>query len=403
MALGIRAALLAGEMKSLPKRMLISSVAVLLLLLGLNLWLWPNQSLQRSATSFGIMRDGYKAAFDLLSEMHFPVTRSFRRPKLTPTTQTVWFIAPSFLDTDRASAHDAADEVVEWVSRGGTAVVFGEPDSDWETLGLSRELEKGKEKDADRTLIEGDISPMPRWLDTPELLHFTASNVKDATAHPHDGVRLTANGKPFALEVAAGKGGGRLIAIADGRFLHNEHLADADASLVVVDLVRKFGTPAFDEHSHGLAPPSSLTLAILDSRAILPLIIGLMVALLWTFSQRVWPPRSRDEDAELPAPSIASFVESLSILYSRAGDPAAVFRAYRAGFLRRLRRQVGVRADYPEDLLLARIARDRSVPRETRHWLLENEMPTDQRHLVIAVRAIESYPKLGHMRHENRA
>src|ERR1035441_10416662 len=90
MALGVRAALLAGEMNSVSKRILVSSGAVLLLLLGLNIWLWPNQALQQSPTSFGVMRDGYKAAFDLLSEMHFPVTRSYRRPKLTPTDQTVW-------------------------------------------------------------------------------------------------------------------------------------------------------------------------------------------------------------------------------------------------------------------------------------------------------------------------
>jgi hypothetical protein len=206
---------------------------------------------------------------------------------------------------------------------------------------------------------------------------------------------LTADGNPFVLEVAVGKHNGRLIAIADDRFLRNEHLADGDASLVLMDLVRAFGTPVFDEHSHGLAPPSSLTIAILDSRAILPLIIGLLVAMLWTFSQRVWPRRSLEEDSDLPAPSITSFVESLSILYSRAGDPAAVFRAYRAGFLRRLRRQLGVRADYPEDLLLERVARDRSLPDETRHWLLGGDAPADQRHLVIAVRALESYPKVG--------
>ena len=150
---------------------------------------------------------------------------------------------------------------------------------------------------------------------------------------------MTADGKPFALEVAVGKHGGRIIAIADDNFLRNEHLADADASLVLVDLVRAFGPPAFDEHSHGLAPPASLTLAILDSRAIMPIVIGLILALLWMLSQRSWPRRSLEDDLEMPAPSIASFVESLSILYSRAADPAAVFRAYRAGFLRRLRRQ----------------------------------------------------------------
>ena len=36
-------------MNSIPKRILISSGAVVSLLLALNLWLWPNQALQQFA------------------------------------------------------------------------------------------------------------------------------------------------------------------------------------------------------------------------------------------------------------------------------------------------------------------------------------------------------------------
>jgi hypothetical protein len=387
----------------MPKRILLSIAAVLLILLGLNLWLAPDDALQHSPTSFGVMRDGYKAAFDLLSEAHFPVRRSFRRPKMTPTDQTLWFVSPSFLVPDKPGAHEDAHEVVEWAARGGTAVIFGEAGSDWKTLGLARDVETVREKDKDRTLIKGELGPIPRWLDTPPLFHFTALNTKDAAAHSHERVLLTADGKPFALEMTVGDHRGRLVAIADGIFLRNEYFADADASLVLVDLARAFGTPVFDEHSHGLSPPSSLTLAILDSRAILPLAIALLAAALWIFSLRLWPRRALDEESELPAPSISSFVESLSILYARAGDPAAVFRAYRAGFLRRLRRQVGLRTDYPEDLLLQRVARDPSLPADTRHWLVDSNAPADQRHLVIAVRALESFPKARQQRHEERA
>jgi hypothetical protein len=383
-------------MNPVQKRILISSGAVLLLLLGLNLSLWPNQRLQVSPTSFGIMHDGYKAAFDLLTEMHIPVTRSYRSPSRTPTNQTMWFLAPSFLDADKPHAHDDAHAVVEWASRGGTAVIFGAPWSDWKTIGLMRETAKAEQKDQDLILIKGDLVRQPRWLATPELLHFTEAKGKASEAQSREQVRLTADGKPFALEIDVGKHHGHIIAIADDQFLLNEHLADADASLVLVDLVRKFGTPGFDERSHGLAPPVSLTLAVLDSRAILPLIIGLIAATLWISSLRIWPRRSLDADSGMPAPSIASFVDSLAILYSRAGDPAAVFRAYRAGFLRRLRREVGVRGDYPEKLLLERIARDRSLSEESRHWLLGNGAPIDQRHLVIAVRAIESFPGTKH-------
>ena len=158
-------------MNSVPKRLLISSGVGLLLLLGINLWLWPNQGLQLSPTSFGIMRYGYKAAFDLLTEMHLPVTRSYRRPNLTPTSQTVWYVSPSFLEADKPSAKEAADEVMEWATRGGTAMIFGDSSSDWTPIGLDREVEKIQDKDDKdeaRVLIKGDLLPQPRWLETPQ-------------------------------------------------------------------------------------------------------------------------------------------------------------------------------------------------------------------------------------------
>ena len=181
----------------------------------------------------------------------------------------MWFVAPSFLDADKPSAHDDAHEVVEWASRGGTAVIFGEPGSNWKVLGLMREASRARTM-RDGRFIKGDLRPR-RDGSMCRTCFTSPHRGKRRGRLIHERVRLTADGKPFALEMVVGKNGGRIIAIADDNFLRNEHLADADASLVVVDLVHEFGAPVFDEHSHGLAPPSSLTFAILDSRAILPI------------------------------------------------------------------------------------------------------------------------------------
>ena len=382
-------------MNRIPKGAIVSTVSLLVLLIGLNLWLWPDTRLQQSATSFGIMRNGYKAVFDLLSELKFPVTRSYRRPSLLDENQTMWFVAPSFLQDERPTAGSISGEVVNWAARGGTAVLFGSDDSDWAMFGIHREVEKEKgDADESRILMQGNLAPRPRWLAIAELNHFAAAENQDQQ-QSHERVAVTANGKAFAIEIPVGKKGGRIIAVADNSFLRNENLAEADASLLVVDLVRAYGVPTFDEYAHGLAPPSSLTLAILSSRAMLSLTLGLLTAVLWMWSQRAWPRIIVIDEPELPAPSIVSFVESLAILYSRAEDPGTVFGAYRAGFLRRLRKQLGLRADYPEGLLLERIGRDRSLPEETRHWLLARDAPADQRHLVAAIRAVESYPRPG--------
>ncbi len=58
--------------------------------------------------------------------------------------------------------------MVQWASRGGTAVIFGDPASNWKVLGLTREVEKAEDKgdsDEDRILIRSDIAAMPRWLE----------------------------------------------------------------------------------------------------------------------------------------------------------------------------------------------------------------------------------------------
>ncbi|MGH7933910.1 MAG: DUF4350 domain-containing protein [Candidatus Binataceae bacterium] len=366
------------------RRTLISAAAVVVLMLaGVNLWFRPNLELQQSETSFGVGQNGYKAAHDLLLELGFPVIRSYVRPSRLSMKRPLWFVSPSFLEPGKHGADDDAHEFLRWVSAGGTAVVFGGPGADWKRLGLARETSASSGK---LVVVEGDFTPVARQVAFSGLLYFKAAGDKAR-------VRLRADGAAFALERAVGAG--RLITIADDRFLRNADLGDGDNSLIVVDLVRALGAPGFDEHSHGLAAPVSIIAALAGSRAILPILVAFLAALLWIGEQHSWPRRNLADEPEGPEPSIATFVESLGVLYSRAGDPAAVFRAYRGGFLRRLRRQMSPRADLPTELLVERLAHDRSLSAETRRWLVEGDEPKNHSELVIAVRAIESYPRIG--------
>jgi hypothetical protein len=356
--------------------------AVLVVLLGINLWLWPNWDLEHSATSFGVAREGYKAAYDLLSELGLPVSRSYLPVNRVARNRPLWLVSPSFLDPEQKGPdHDPdAHELLKWIGSGGTAVVFGEPDSAWKTLGISPKTSEGGET----SVITGDFAPAPRELKVAGLLYFSGGVGRARVA-------LRSSKAPFAVDVPVGAG--RLIAVADGRFLHNINLGHADASVLVYDLARALGAPAFDERCHGLAAPVSLTALIAHSRAILPLGLGLLAALLWIGEQRKWPRRTLAEPSDGPQPSIASFVESLGVLYSRANDPQSVFLAYRSGFVRRLGRQLSPRADLPDNRVIERLARDHSLSSETRRWLVDGAAPRDEKELVIAVRAIESYPK----------
>jgi hypothetical protein len=370
-------------MNTLSRRGLISAGVVLAILTGVNLWMRPDFELQPSPTSFGAGPDGYKAAFDLASELSVPVMRSYVSPKQQPLNRQIWMVSPSLLGTDSAGGDTDAHQLLEWVRSGGTAVVFGGTGNRWKRLEINADTVAGTK----HTMISGDFAPVVRRLSVSGLLHFEAAG-RNAR------VRLRADNDPFALERKIGKG--RLIAIADDRFLRNVNLGNADNSLLFMDLIRRFDAPAFDEHCHGMVGNVSLVRVVATSRAILPLCAGFILAVAWIFAQRSWPRRMLGGDPEGPQPSLVSFVESLGVLYSRASDPQAAFRAYRSGFLRRLRRQMLSFGEVDKEILLKRIASDRALSDESRRWLLMDTAPKSDAELVDAVRALESYPEKGH-------
>jgi hypothetical protein len=369
-------------MNTIPFRTLVAAAMVLLVLSVANFWFWPDSSLQRSTTSFGTAANGYKAAFDLANELGFRPTRLYTRPGRY-TDGVLWLIAPSFLDSDADAAKKNADELLDWVRRGGTAIVLGGPGGDWKRLGLEVDVASASTHAA----VTGDLMPTGRRISAPSLLHF-------ASIGENTRVRLRSDGEPFALERTVDKG--RLIAVADHRFLINQNLADTDNSLILVDLIRAFGSPIFDERCHGILTRASLIATVGDSLALLPIILGGVLGLLWIWTQHTWPRRRIDDDTAATNPSIAAFVDSLGILYSRGSDPVAAFVAYRSGFLRRLRHRSSSLGELNEEQLCDRIEHNQVLSAETRRWLISGALPKTEAELLCAVRALESCPPIKH-------
>ena len=355
----------------------------MLLLFCLNVWMQRNSSIDHSNTSFGVGNDGYKAAYELMSDLNIRVTRSYTRPNRVPHNRPLWFIVPDFLSAGEEASKADTSDLMKWIRAGGTAVVMGDLNSDWKRLEIDAPVSAG----AKASVIQGDFAAHPRKIPISGLAYFDKAADKGQ-------VRLTAGGKAFAIDLKIGSG--RLIAIADGRFVLNSNLDKADASLLLVDLARALGAPDFDEHYHGLAAPVSSLALLAHPRLLAVLAMALMTALLWIGEQHSWPPRQLRDHEHGPSPSIDSFVESLGVLYSRANDPRAAFRAYRASFLRRARRQVSPRIDVPESAMIARLIRDRSLSDEARRWIVGDESPSNETELVHAVCALESCPSLIH-------
>ncbi|MGB0062774.1 DUF4350 domain-containing protein [Candidatus Binatus sp.] len=367
-------------MLSIPRRVLYLILALMLVLLGINVWIERSKSLDNSETSLGVGVDGYKAAYDLLHELHFPAGRSYVRPVHVPHDHVLWMVMPDFLNPEARLTDADVNDLKEWIKAGGVAVVMGDVASQWDRLGLDATAKAGETT----SLIKGDFATGGLTIPIENLAYFKSAE-KDAR------VRLNSDGRPFALEKKMG--GGKLIAIADGQFIFNSNLDKADASVLLVDLVREIGTPDFDEYSHGLVASESAFALFSNPQLLILLAIASITALLWIAQQHSFPARGlRDE--QCPAPSLDSFVDSLGVLYSRSNDPIAAFNAYRASFLRRARRQLSPKIELSEQSAIDRLARDRSLSEEDRAWLQGNKSPTNEAELVRAVRALESCPGL---------
>jgi len=359
----------------------LSVVAVcvaLFLLTAANIWLAPDFEREESATSFGVESGGYKAAFDLLSELGFAVSRGYEPPSRLPKDRPVWFIEPGFLEpADEQGEKDVAD-LRKWVHSGGTAVVFGGARSAWKRFGIDERCTIEKVE-----TITGPLAPAPRQVPSfHPCFPPPAANQRV----------LLRGGPPLALEIA--EGSGTLVLVSDSAFLRNVNLTQSDSSVLLVDFVRSLGVPVFDERSHGFAPPVSFFGLLVRSRAVWTVAFALAALVCWIGERRLWPRRTLSDETDGPVPSVTTFVESLGTIYSRVSDHASVFRAYRSGFLRRLKRQMSARQrEMPDDLLLARLKADPALSPDARRWLVDGASPNSQSDLLGAVRAIESFSR----------
>jgi hypothetical protein len=102
-------------MIGLSRRALILAGVVVVVLTCVNLWLQPNFELQFSPTSFGAGPSGYKAAFDLATELGLPVTRSYINPKQQSPARQLWMVSPSLLEKESSGGEADARDLLQWI------------------------------------------------------------------------------------------------------------------------------------------------------------------------------------------------------------------------------------------------------------------------------------------------
>jgi hypothetical protein len=215
---------------------------------------------------------------------------------------------------------------------------------------------------SERVTIAGPLARAPRVLELRAPVAFLAETDWSAAASAAGWeVAATQNGSPWALERALGAG--RLVVVADGSFLENRYLDQADAAPLALDLALALGAPWIDERQHGLVP-SRDTLAYLAGSPAAYAFAGLfLAALVFAWYGAAEPPR-RVAELDADAPTLATYVGSLAGLYAATGDPARVLERYREVSARRLRRGLGLPPDTSLAALVDRLGRRRRLAPE---------------------------------------
>lgn len=313
--------------------------------------------------------------------------RRFRRETVTPAVRDL-----------------AGAALADWIEAGGTAVVF---------LGVSPGS-LGELRVADVAVPERDplVLPEASGLPSPEhdplgtagipgkpaqiqlrgsLLPASRTVALDrpvAFAETGDGWTAVAwaNGQPFALERRLGEG--RLVVVADARFLSNRLLPRADAAPLALDFVRAYGVPRIDERSHGFSASRGVITTLAASPAAFCFaglgLCGMVFA--WLGGSL---PRRSVGDAALPAPTLEGYVNAMADYYGATREYSRVLERYRDLSGRRLRRALALPPDAPLERVVERAARSRRADPEEIELLARGAPARDHGALVQAARKLD--------------
>lgn len=332
-------------------------------------------------TTYGTGPWGFRAAFDLVTELGHPIRRHEAPIDGLAADDTAWWLAPAGICAGRIPERAGWDGGA-WVLGGGTAVVWL-PEPSPTAGGCAIAGLAVPARSLGRATDPQDATPdVPSREPGGEGLALF-NDVDDwSTVAQH-------KGRPVVLEHPLGAG--RVVLVADARPIRNMDLDHADSAPLLMDLVERYGTPAVVE-----APPlplaqtsRSVSRYLARSPAAIP-IAGLVVTgLLLAWRGTLVPARTLD-DGELAPPTLRQFVDGLARLYAGTHDHARMLVRYRQLAAGRLRRHLRLPMHASIDAIVGRIGRTRTLSDDPRALLdgpLRVATPEDLR---AAVRRLDA-------------
>lgn len=283
------------------------TVAAVLVAINIALSFVPGPS-GPAGSSYATSRGGLAAWAELLGDYGYEVERLRKRPDRTELDPRMTVVVA---DPDTLTRGEA-DALAAFVERGGRLVAAAGDEPRWmDRLVPSRPLWTD---DAPERWSASAAAPDTREVETVE------SSGDGGWLPGGSGEPLVDAGSGGALVVAANRGRGRVLLVADASPLENRLLDRADNAALALALAGDRQRPVrFAEAVHGYG--ESRGLGALPGRWRLAL-LGLALAIaLWMLARvrRIGPP---DSEPEAPAPPRREFVDAMALTLERTGDPA---------------------------------------------------------------------------------
>ena len=293
----------------------VGSLAVLLFLAAYGLVaLEPREISQQHErrTTYSAAAGGYKALYLWLHQLNLPVRRWEKTLNDLPAEASVLVMVEPELGPGRGELKS----LQEWIAQGGTFVLIArQPNLFWLEMGFELEPVFGMQH------LQNKKEPL-RFQPGPYTRGIRTLNY---SGHP----RLSSSRPQGVVHVRSATGGllmvlddgkGRVIGLADPSLFSNVSLRDGDHARLSLNLLlahRDKGELLIDEYHHGYGRATSVLEHLFSSRALIPLLQGMLILLvLWAGKgRRFGPPRQL-----LPEERSSSleYVRAMAQLYQRA-------------------------------------------------------------------------------------
>jgi hypothetical protein len=263
-------------------------------------------------TTYSAAAGGYKALYLWLHNLNLPVKRWERRLNDLSAEASVLVMVEPELGPSKGEL----ETLKEWVAGGGTLILIGrKPNLFWLNMGFELKpvfvMQHLQDKKEPLRFQAGPYTRGIKVINYNDRAHLSSSR-------PQGIVHLRSGGSGLLMVLDEGEG--RVIGVSDPSLFSNGSLRDGDhARLALNLLLAHLGNAELliDEYHHGYGRATSVLEHLLSSKALIPLLQGILILLvLWASEgRRFGPPRPLLQNERS---SSLEYVRAMAQLYQRA-------------------------------------------------------------------------------------